>query len=81
MYTHVCVVLGMLGTIGSSLAASFDCNKAGSHVEKMICADRELSAREGGNPAIQTAREADNISVLSRFAGMTLFGALGFDLT
>jgi hypothetical protein len=26
-------------------------------------------SREGGNPAIQTAREADNISVLSRFAG------------
>jgi len=26
--------------------------------------------REGGNPAIQTAREADNISVLYRYTGV-----------
>ena len=43
MRKQVCVVLVFLGTIGSASAASFDCNKARSHVEKMICSDRELS--------------------------------------
>jgi len=31
---------------------------------------KQRHSREGGNPALQTAREADNISVLYRFAGV-----------
>lgn len=43
MHKQVCAILALLGTIDSVPAASFDCNKATSHVEKSICADPELS--------------------------------------
>lgn len=43
MHRQICVVLALLGTLGSASAASFDCNKARGHIEKTICADPELS--------------------------------------
>ena len=43
MYRKVCAVLVLLGIINTTFAASFDCKKAQSRVEKMICADTNLS--------------------------------------
>lgn len=43
MYKKVCAVLTLLVTTNSALAASFDCKKAQSRVEKMVCADANLS--------------------------------------
>ncbi len=40
---HVLCALFVLVTAGSIHGASFDCSKAGSEVEKLICADAELS--------------------------------------
>jgi uncharacterized protein len=38
------LVMLLLAVSGSSSAASFDCNKASTFVEKAICSDRTLSA-------------------------------------
>jgi len=37
------IILGMLFLLTTALAASFDCGKAASEVEKLICGDDELS--------------------------------------
>ncbi len=42
-----CFVLINLLLLGATQAASFDCARAGTSIEKMICADPELSALDG----------------------------------
>jgi uncharacterized protein len=39
--------LGLIGLSSCTLAASFDCNKAASATEKLICSDAETSALDG----------------------------------
>jgi len=57
------VVLGFVGGFCHSFAASFDCAKAGTWVEKSICADQELSGldSEMGETYVSLRKNAKNI--------------------
>jgi len=43
MHREICAVLALLSAADAAIAASFDCRKAQSRVEKTICADAKLS--------------------------------------
>ncbi len=57
------IVLTSYFIASGAVAASFDCDKAHSNIEKMICADSELSALDSELlPIYQQARKATNNS-------------------
>jgi uncharacterized protein YecT (DUF1311 family) len=62
----ILIVLGWLVLGGAAQAASFDCAKAGTKVEKLICGDSELSKLDeelnaAYKTALQDASQADTL--------------------